>query len=100
MACTDADSNDLYYKWEFRYNISKYRRDIEPYTYSKPSKYIITLIVSDRKGSKSKSSMDIKVENVNQYNKPLTNFPYYSRYESTSIGYDFCTILEFCNKKD
>jgi PKD repeat protein len=97
---SDPDGDDMTFVWDFGEDGSTTSNTITTsYTYSTVGKFTATLSVTDMKGFKAKSSVDIDVE---QYPKPLVAFPWSSgeACDDDDQSYDYCGSLEFCTNGD
>eukprot|EP00978_Attheya_sp_CCMP212_P032858 scaffold130052_cov78-Attheya_sp.AAC.1 len=93
---SDPDGDDMTFEWDFGEDGSITSSNITTsYTYSTVGKFTATLSVTDMKGYKAKSSVDIDVE---EYPKPLVAFPWSSgeACDDDDQNYDYCGSLEFC----
>eukprot|EP00978_Attheya_sp_CCMP212_P020850 scaffold60247_cov48-Attheya_sp.AAC.1 len=97
---SDPDGDDMTFEWNFGEDGSITSSNITTsYTYSTVGKFTATLSVTDMKGYKAKSFVDIDVE---QYPKPLVAFPWSSgeACDDDHQSYDYCGSLEFCTDGD
>jgi PKD repeat protein len=99
---SDPDGDEVYFEWNFGEEGSTSSGErTASYTYSFTGKFIATLTVTDGKGSKAATSVEIHVE---EYPKPLVAFPWSSgegeACDDDDQNYDYCGSLEFCTDGD